>query len=113
MRADFVKKFGAEEAEHIEAAAHEHANGINSLNKGKDPFRWAVLICIGHQCMSHPDYRRHHQIETPWPQMDAWLKNYERRVWISEHDGDVDYLALFAGKYQEYVLTEEERAAVN
>lgn len=62
IRTAFEKRFGVADAEAIWQAALRHANGINDGNKGDDPFKWAILICIGYQCMEVPGYRDEHEI---------------------------------------------------
>jgi hypothetical protein len=100
VRGSFVRAFGEDTASRIEAAASEHSNGVNSERKGDDPFKWALLICIGYQCMEKPDYRTSHGIEPPWPKLKAWIKkNGELR----SHNGDCDYLALVCGTYNEFM----------
>jgi hypothetical protein len=103
MRARFVERFGEEAAAIVEAAANGHSNGINSENTGSDPFRWALLICIGYECMSVDRYRQYHDFTPAWADVDAWMKEPEQREAFREHDGDSDYLALFSGAYNEYV----------
>jgi len=78
-------------------AALSHANGINSTNKGSDPFRWALTIVIGYQCVEK--YAKYHNIKVPFNEFKKWvIENAE----LHEHDGDIDWLALAAGVYQEF-----------
>jgi len=100
VKESFIKKFGKEEAEKIEKAAQEHENGVNNGNKGRDPFKWAILICLGYECISKDGYRDYHGITTPWPELKKWIK---RSAKLHTHDGDCDYLSLFAGVYNEYM----------
>ena len=97
----FIAQFGAEEAERIMCAAEMHMNGIHD-EAGTDVFRWAILICIGYECMEIEHYRNYHNITTPWQELKEWIKTYAN---ITSHDGDVDYLAFAAGAYDEF-LTE-------
>lgn len=99
-RDSFVARFGEDQAAALEAAAEGHGNGINGTRKGSDPFRWAVAIAIGYQCAKVDSYRAHHRITAPWPEIQQWIKDEGD---LANHDGDVDYLALFAGTYEEYV----------
>lgn len=96
----FVKYFGEDQAKAVEAAAEEHANGPNNTKRGSDPFRWAITIAIGYQCMEKDGYRKHHGITPKWDKLKAWIKRYGN---LAEHDGDMDYLALLTGVYNEYV----------
>jgi hypothetical protein len=100
IREKFVKDFGEEQAQMIEQVANSHANGVNDRNKGKDPFKWALLICIGYQCMEKQSYRNYHQISISWNILKKWIKNYGE---LSSHNGDCDYLALITGKYHEFI----------
>ena len=103
-RQKFVEVFGEEQAQRIEAAAKEHENGVHD-NKGSDPFKWALLICIGYQCISSTQYREYHGIKLSWKRVKKWIKE---NADLGSHDGDCDYLALFAGKYNEYIKKPKE-----
>lgn len=106
-RESFVETFDESTADLIVAAAEEHRNGIHD-DPGSDYFRWAIAITIGYECWSHPGYARHHGLELP--DADAirqWIKDHGD---LANHDGDVDYLALMAGAYNEYVGKSDEVA---
>jgi hypothetical protein len=102
IRELFVIKFGEDEAKAIEEAANSHKNGVHD-NKGTDPFKWALLICIGYQCMEVESYREHHIIKTEWATLKQWIKNHAD---LSSHDGDCVFLALFTGAYNEFMKAE-------
>ena len=106
IKEDFIKIFGKNEAKNIEEAAQSHGNGINNGNIGSDPFKWALLICIGYQCMEIERYRKHHGIKTSWKKLKSWIKKHGE---LDTHDGDFDYLSLFAGVYNEYMPKKEEK----
>jgi len=97
---EFAAEFGKEQADRIVDAAYEHANGINSENKGDDHFKWALLICIGYDCISKPNFRSHHKITVPYETLKNWIKGKGE---LAIHNGDLDYLALFCGRYDEFV----------
>lgn len=99
IRDEFVARFGESNAAAIEAAAESHKNGIHD-RPGSDPFRWALVIAIGYQCMEEPNYREHHGITAPWSRLRPWIKQHGN---LKEHDGDSDFLGLFAGVYNYYV----------
>lgn len=99
VRESFVNFFGEDQAQKIEESAKSHKNGIHD-EPGSDPFRWAIIICIGYECMQKDSYREHHNITVPWDDLKAWIKEHGD---LSNHDGSVDYLALFAGAYNEYM----------
>ena len=100
LRDSFVERFGEEQCAAVERAACEHANGINDVNKGSNHFRWCISIVLGYQCVSKDSFRTYHGITAPWPDMQRWIKD---NAHLERHDGDVDYLALFAGVYDEYM----------
>lgn len=108
IREAFVAKFGEDQAAAIEAAANEHANGVNDQNKGTDPFKWALLIAIGYQCAEKASYREYHGIAAPWDEVKQWMKDHAD---LASHDGDCDYLSLLAGSYNEYMPTSDDEAA--
>ena len=97
-RDSFVEHFGEEEAQNVEAAALLHEDTLFD-ERGSDPFRWAICICIGFQCMELDKYRSHHGITTPWKTLKQWIKEHGD---LQNHDGDVDTLAHGAGMYEEY-----------
>ncbi|KKK67230.1 hypothetical protein LCGC14_2956160 [marine sediment metagenome] len=98
IRVAFEEAFGNEDAAAIMAAAEEHQNGVHD-KRGSDPFKWAILICIGFECVSKGSYRKHHGIKTPWRDLKRWIKAHAD---LGSHDGDCDYLALMSGVYNEY-----------
>ena len=102
FRDDFVVRFGETNALHIEWAADSHKNGVHD-KPGSDPFRWAILICIGWQCLEK--FAEYHEITCAWEDVRDWLKTH--KDYISAHDGDVDYLAVFTGVYDEFVEDSE------
>jgi hypothetical protein len=99
IRESFVEAFGEDQAAAIERAAEGHKNGIHD-RPGSDPFRWAIVICIGLQCMSEDAYRDEHGITAPWDALKTWIRASAN---LAAHDGDCDYVALMLGKYNEYM----------
>ena len=99
IREKFVEAFDEGLASHLEIAAHEHSNGVNSENKGSDPFRWVLLICIGYQCAEIDGYREYHGITAPWADIKKWIIDHGS---LGEHEGDCDYLSMLGGAYNEY-----------
>ena len=99
-RESFVKHFGEAQARAIENAALMHQNGIHD-RRGSDPFRWAICICIGFQCMEVDRYRESHGITALWDDIETWIKDHGD---LAHHDGDIDFISLFAGVYDQYVL---------
>ena len=104
IRESFVDRFGADQADAVVAAADEHANGIHD-DRGSDPFKWAIAICIGYECVSKDSYRDHHGITAPWEAIRQWIKDHAD---LGSHDGDVDYLSMLAGRYDEFMPAKAE-----
>lgn len=100
IRDAFAERFGADQAEALWAAALKHENRANGKNKGSDPFRWALLICIGYQCFEVDRFRKYHGITAPRDEIVAWIKDHAD---LGSHVGDCDYLALRAGTYNEFM----------
>ena len=98
FRNDFIARFGVENAIAILEAANSHKNGIHD-NPGSDKLRWAILICIGHDCISR--FHEEHNITCPWEAVRAWLKQH--KDYLAAHDGAVDYFALSCGTYNEFM----------
>lgn len=98
VRSSFVAKFGKDAAEKIEAAANEHDNGVNSRSKGSDPFKWALCIAIGYECVSK--YADYHKIKLDPEAFKAWVVKHGD---LGSHDGDVDYLSALVGVYDEFM----------
>lgn len=96
IRDAFVARFGEDAACAIEDAAVEHRNGVNDCNLGSDPFKWALLICIGYDCISREEYRAYHGITVGWLELCEWIT---AEADLGSHDGDCDYLALLSGAY--------------
>jgi len=103
VRDSFVAEFGEDQAVAIERAAAEHDNGVHSV-RGSDPFKWAVCICIGYECVSRPEFAEYHSITVPQERFKEWCLNHGE---LRSHDGDVDFLSLLSGAYGGYIQTEE------
>lgn len=93
----FDQEFGEGEAAKLIAHCHTHDNGIHD-KPGSDEFRWAIMIALGFNCAKY-DIGNFTE-EKLW---DFCLKNKE---YLLQHDGDVDFLALFCGAYN--FLKEED-----
>lgn len=102
IRKKFVKRFGEKLAVKLEEATEFHGNGINDKNKGSDPFKWVLLICIGYQCFEVMAYRKYHKINgmASFRTLKKWIRT---NADLGSHDGDCDYLALFAGAYKPFI----------
>ena len=102
IRRQFVKDFSEELAAALEKAAEGHKNGVHD-NKGSDQFKWALLICIGYECFTNPDYAKYHGIDCDTEKLKTWIK---AKAELRSHDGDADYIAVVLGMYNEYMLEE-------
>jgi hypothetical protein len=100
IREAFAAEFGEDQAAAVMAAAIQHKNGIHD-NPGSDSFKWALLIAIGHECLTR--YRDDHGITADADEMREWIK---ANADLRSHDGDCDYLALICGAYDEYLPSE-------
>lgn len=98
-RENFISHFSEKEAELLEAAAVSHENGINSTNKGDDPFKWVVCIILGYDC-TNKNKKSHHLEDFDDKKFKEWIKAHGN---LSTHNGDVDYLAMICGIYNEYM----------
>jgi hypothetical protein len=97
IRPRFVADFGEAQAVAIEQAAQGHKNGVHD-NEGSDAFRYAIVMCIGYQCVAkNADY---HGITVPFETFKAWVREHAE---LDRHDGDCDFLALFCGVYQAFM----------
>lgn len=94
LRESFIKQFGESNAFAVQRAAESHKNGIHD-RYGSDPFRWAILICLGHECLSR--FQEEHGISLDYEQFRSWLIDHASE--FAEYDGDVDYVALMVGVY--------------
>lgn len=99
VRESFVRQFGEEDAVSIEKAAREHKNGVHDKT-GTDPFKWAILICIGYQCFEYESYRKHHGIKASFLDIKRWCIE---EADLGSHDGDCDYISLMTGAYNDFV----------
>lgn len=95
----FAHRFGQDQADAIMAAAESHKNGVHD-NPGSDPFKWALLIAIGHECFTHEHYRPYHGITADPDEIREWVR---AEADLGTHDGDCDYLALLAGAYEPFL----------
>jgi hypothetical protein len=101
VRASFVERFGEANACALEAAAIEHKNGVHD-EPGSDPFKWALCIAIGYECMGR--FANYHGITCSEAEVQEWGRAHAD---LRTHDGDVDYIAVMAGSYDGWVSTDE------
>jgi len=80
-REKFAQRFGEEQAEKIEVAAKSHDN-IAHNNKGSDPFKWAIAICIRYQCVENEDFKKFHGITISLSDFENWVTTEADLPWI-------------------------------
>ena len=121
-RDKFVARFGEQQATAIEAAAREHRqpnhgnpnplmqmfntileNQFERETVGSDQFQTDLVTCISFDCMEEEQFREHHGITVPWPDLVQWMRN---DAGFEHYDGTFDQLTVNTGKYEE-VLGEE------
>lgn len=93
----FAAQFGEQQADAILSAALAHNNEVHN-DPGSDHFRWAIAIVIGWECVSR--FAEHHKITVSQDEFKQFVLD---EADLGHHDGDVDYLGLFVGVYQEYI----------
>ena len=104
IRAAFVEAFSEEDATAIEAAAVEHLNAAHD-DRGSDPFKWALSIAIGYECMGR--FAEYHGVSADEDDIKAWVFEHGD---LASHDGDCDYFAMMAGAYDGWVKPEADDA---
>ena len=58
LRSRFVNRFGDDLSETIERVAEHHTKVLPaSLDRGSDPFQFALVWAIGFQCLTRPEFR--------------------------------------------------------
>ena len=88
LRSRFVARFGADLAETIEQVAEHHTQVIPAvLERGSDPFRFALVWAIGFECLTRPEFRLEHGITTPWADLLGWICD---EAGIASFDGTMD-----------------------
>ena len=102
IRAAFVDRFGEDNATAIEAAANEHKNGVHD-SPGSDPFKWALLIAIGYECVTR--YADYHHVTADQDELREWCLEHAD---LASHDGDCDFLAMIVGAYAGWVVELDE-----
>ena len=104
VRASFVAQFDKVEAKLIERAAQEHKDGIGvAAHKGESPFRWALTVVIGFDCVNNETYRQYHGITLDPEEFASWCRHHAQLR--SFTDGG-DMLGMLGGHYQRYLAPE-------
>jgi len=88
LRARFVSRFGEDLADTIERVAEHHTKVIPApLERGSDPFRFALVWAIGFECLTRPEYRLEHGIRAPWAELLTWICD---EADLASFDGTMD-----------------------
>jgi hypothetical protein len=105
-RESFVALFGEEQAVAIERAAAGHRGFLlEGKKRGSDPFRDAIVICIGCECMTR--FREDHGISASESRLKDWVRKCAN---LAQHDGPIDYLCLCLGMYDSWMRADTEKA---
>lgn len=108
IRGAFVERFGAENADRVEACAQQHKTWRDfdaERGYGSDVFRWAVLMVISFECLTR--FAASHGFTCDGAEVYAWLKEPAQRDWLAAHDGDFDAIAMLSGAYNDFMPTKE------
>jgi hypothetical protein len=88
LRTRFAAQFGDDLAETIVEVAERHTKVIPAvLDRGSDPFRFALVWAIGFECLTRPEFRREHGIIAPWAELLAWICD---EADLASFDGTMD-----------------------
>jgi hypothetical protein len=88
LRDRFAARFGTDLAETIERAAEHHTKVLPApLERGSDPFRFALVWAIGFECLTRPAFRLEHGITAPWAELQGWIRE---EADLGAYDGTMD-----------------------
>lgn len=97
LRERFVARFGSGLAETIERAIEDHAKKYPLvLDRGSDPFRFALVWAVGFECLVNPAFRREHGITTPWADLAVWIR---AEADLASYDGTMDLAGRGFGSF--------------
>ena len=103
VRDKFVELFGEDDCKAIEKAASEHHGWGQERNRGSDPFKWALCVCIGWECIGR--FSEYHGIKADPAALKEAIKKHGE---LASHDGGLDMLSAIAGVYNEYITPQEQ-----
>lgn len=88
LRNRFVARFGDDLAETIEAVVEHHTKVIPAvLERGSDPFQFALVWAIGFECLTRPEFRWEHGVTAPWADLLTWICD---EADLASFDGTMD-----------------------
>jgi hypothetical protein len=106
LRERFVAAFGEHLAISLEAMIERHVPALKfTLDRGSDPFRFALVWAVGLECLSRPEFRREHRVVVPWEMLRDWIRDADL---LAGYDGTFDHGARAAGLLDE-ILGEKTR----
>jgi hypothetical protein len=99
LRDRFVASFGEYLAVSIEAAVERHIPELKfEIERGSDPFRFALVWAVGLECLSRPEFRTEHGITVPWEMLRDWIRGIGL---LAGFDGTFDAGGRGAGLFDE------------
>ena len=105
VREHFVATFGESAAAAIEKAGFGHRDkrddSLKDRGLGSDPFKCALVFVIGYGCVSR--FAEDHGISIEPAAFKSWVREHGE---LASHDGDMDYISVFTGAYNDYVNQE-------
>ena len=88
LRSRFAARFGEDLADTIERVAEHHTKVLPApLERGSDPFRFALVWAIGFECLTRPEFRLEHGITAPWADLLTWICD---EADLASFDGTMD-----------------------
>ena len=98
IRERFVSQFGEHLAVSVEAAVERHVPDLKvRLDRGTDPFRFALVWAIGLGCLSDPGFREEHGFTVPWELVRDWCA---ANAITEGFDGTFDWGSYAAGRFE-------------
>lgn len=72
----------------MERVAEHHTKVLPApLDRGSDPFRFALVWTIGFECLTRPTFRQEHGITATWADLAVWIRD---EADLGSYDGTMD-----------------------
>jgi hypothetical protein len=98
LRDRFASHFGEMLAVSVEAAVERHVPDLKlALDRGSDPFQFALIWAIGLACLSDPAFRTEHGVTVPWELFRDWCAASDI---LACFDGTFDWGSYAAGRFE-------------